>query len=274
MRRPFELILILATCAVVAFLALPLVALVVRTSPGELARALTSDIAVEAMLVSLKTSAIAHAFVLVVGTPAAYLLATKEFRGRRLLVSLLDLPLVLPPAVAGIALLAAFGRLGLIGRSLSSAGIEIAFTQIAVVMAIVFVASPFYLRQAVATFERIDGRLLEASRTLGDKPGQTFRRVALPLSLQGLGAGSALAWGRGLGEFGATITFAGSVRGVTQTLPLAIYAELDRDFDVAVAIGVLLLIVSATLIVIVRSLPSWQQSSSSSTSRSATSASS
>src|SRR5262249_40992161 len=158
--------------------------------------------------------------------PAAYLIAShRSFPGRKAVLTLVELPLVLPPAVAGIGLLAAFGRFGLLGSSLRFFGIELPFTQTAVVLAIVFVASPFYVRGAIAAFESVDRTLLDASRTLGASQARTFRRIALPLAAGGLGAGAALAFARGIGEFGATIMFAGSLQGLTQTLPLAIYAE-------------------------------------------------
>ena len=146
------------------------------------------------------------------------------------------------------------------GEQLSALGLEIPFTQIAVVMAVTFVALPFYVRLAVATFASLDRTLLDASRTLGAGPFKTFARVALPLSGAGLGAASTLAWARGTGEFGATIMFAGSFQGVTQTLPLAIYAQLDQDRTVAIAIGALLLLLSAVVLLAVKLLPSWQRS--------------
>jgi molybdate transport system permease protein len=245
-----------------AFLALPLLALFLRVPPSTLVEQLGSETARDALLVTLKTSAIAHVFILAVGTPVAYLLATREFRGRRALLGLFELPLVLPPAVAGIALLAAFGNRGLLGESLEVAGISLPFTQAAVIVAIVFVASPFYVRQATASFAAVDPLLLDASRTLGRGAGATFARIAVPLALPGLAAGSSLAFARGLGEFGATIIFAGSFPQVTRTAPLAIYAELDRDFDVAIALGVLLVVVSIVLMAIVSFLLSWTRSPS------------
>ena len=198
---------------------------------------------------SLKTSLIAHVSVLLFGTPTAYLLARKRFFGRGALITLVELPLVLPPAVAGIALLAAFGRLGLLGDELTALGISIGFTQTAVVLAVAFVESPFYVRGAIAAFESVDPDLIAAARTLGAGPWRVFGRVALPLAVGGLGAASALALARGLGEFGATIIFAGSLQGVTQTLPLAIYAQLDQDFDVALAISALFVLVGAAILV-------------------------
>ena len=258
-RRLFDLTAAAALVLALTFLLLPLLAIFLRVSPATLVRQFGSDVAVDALVVSLETSLIAHALVLLLGTPAAYVLARRRFRGRRLAIALVELPLVLPPAVAGIALLAAFGRRGLLGDSLSALGISIPFTQAAVVMAVAFVASPFYVRQAIAAFESVDPALIDAARTLGARPFGTFRRVALPLAAGGLAAGSALAWARGLGEFGATIMFAGSLQGVTQTLPLAIYAQLARDFDVALAIGGFLVIVSAAILVTVKALPAWRR---------------
>lgn len=259
MSRLFVPALYLAAGLAVAFLLLPLVAVFLRVPLGSLASQLTSAPARDALVVSIKTSVIAHAIVLMVGTPAAYFLATRRFRGREVVITALELPLVLPPAVAGIGLLAAFGRNGLLGGTLSAFGVTIPFTQAAVVMAVVFVSSPFYLRWGIAAFAQVDSRLIEASRTLGAGPWRTFRRVALPLAASGLAVASSLAFARGLGEFGATIMFAGSVQGVTQTLPLAIYAQLDQSFDVALAIGALLVLVSLCILVAVKLLSSWSR---------------
>jgi molybdate transport system permease protein len=260
MRRSFELALVVCVALVVAFLFVPLVALFLRVSPGTLFAQLGSEVALDALWVTVKTGIVAHAFVLAIGTPAAYLLGTRRFRGRELVLTAIELPLVLPPAVAGIALLAAFGRRGLLGEELSALGLEIPFTQVAVVLAVTFVSLPFYVRLAVAAFASLDQTLLDASRTLGAGPFKTFARIALPLSGTGLGAASTLAWARGTGEFGATIMFAGSFQGVTQTLPLAIYAQLDQDRTVAIAIGALLLLLSAVVLLAVKLLPSWQRS--------------
>jgi molybdate transport system permease protein len=244
-----------ATSAVAAgvafvFLLLPLAAIFLRVPVGDLIDQLGNDVFRDALVVSLKTSAIAHAAVLLFGTPTAYLIARRRrFFGRGALITLIELPLVLPPAVAGIALLATFGRLGMLGDELDALGISIGFTQTAVVLAVAFVESPFYLRGAIAAFESVDPDLIAAARTLGAGPWRVFGRVALPLAAGGLGAASALALARGLGEFGATIIFAGSLQGVTQTLPLATYAELDRDFDVALAISALFVLVGAAILV-------------------------
>ncbi|HEY8627295.1 MAG TPA: ABC transporter permease [Gaiellaceae bacterium] len=254
----------LALALALSFLVVPVAALFLRVPPGDLVAALGSDVFRDALVVSLKTSAIAHLAVLLVGTPAAYVLARRRFPGRGLVLTLIELPLVLPPAVAGIALLAAFGRYQLLGGTLSALGITVGFTQLAVILAVAFVESPFYLRGAVAAFEAVDGTLLDAARTLGAAPARVFFRVALPLAAGGLGAASALALARGLGEFGATIIFAGSLQGVTQTLPLAIYAQFEQDFDLALAIGALFVVLGAALLLFLKLVPGWTRSSSSS----------
>jgi molybdate transport system permease protein len=251
-RSLFAIFVALSAAVAFTFLLLPLVAIFLRVPVGDLLSALGNDVARDALVVSLKTSAIAHVAVLVVGTPTAYLLARRRFRGKSLVVTLTEIPLVLPPAVAGIGLLAAFGRFGLLGDELSALGIQIGFTQLAVVLAVAFVESPFYLRGATAAFEAVDENLISAARTLGAGPWRVFARVAIPLAAGGLGAASALALARGLGEFGATIIFAGSLQGVTQTLPLAIYAELDVDFDVALAISALFVVVGAAILVVLK----------------------
>ena len=246
------MLLAVATALALAFLLLPVVAIFLRVPPGDLLGALGHNVTRDALVVSIKTSAIAHAAVLLVGTPAAYVLARRRFPGRGAVLTLIELPLVLPPAVAGIALFAAFGRAGLLADQLDALGIQIPFTQTAVVLAVIFVESPFYFRGAIAAFEAIDATLVDAARTLGASPARVFARVALPLAAGGLGAASALALARGLGEFGATLIFAGSLQGVTQTLPLAIYAQFDQDFDTALAISALFIIVGALLLVTLR----------------------
>ena len=249
MRRLFAVVVGFATAFAFAFLLLPVVAIFARVPVGHLFSQLGDRVTRDALLVSLKTSAIAHACVLLLGTPAAYLLGRRRFRGRAAVFTLVELPLVLPPAVAGIGLLAAFGRFGLLGGQLNALGIRIGFTQAAVVLAVAFVESPFYLRGAIAAFESLDDDVLAAARTLGAGPWKVFLRIALPLAAGGLGAASALALARGLGEFGATIIFAGSLQGVTQTLPLAVYAQFDQNFDVALAISALFVLVGAGILI-------------------------
>jgi molybdate transport system permease protein len=245
-----------------AFLVLPLIALFTRVPLGRLLHQLTRPVVTDAIIVSLKTSAIAQVLIVLVGTPTAYLIASRQFRGRALAITLVELPLVLPPAVAGIGLLAAFGRVGLLGSTLSFFGLSIPFTQTAVVMAVAFVASPLYVRQAIAAFDAVDPALIDASRTLGAGPARTFARIAIPLAFGGLAAGGALAFARGLGEFGATIMFAGSLQGVTQTLPLAIYSQFEADFTTALALGGLLVVFSAALLIVLKLRLQWTPSNS------------
>lgn len=252
--QPFPLLAGAALALATLFLALPVVAIFVESSPADLVAALGDDAALEALWLSVFCSTIAVALIVLLGTPAAYLLATRRFRGRALLVTITELPLVLPPAVAGIGLLAAFGPAGLLGPLLDDAGLRVALSTGAVILALTFVAAPFYVRQAQAGFEALDRRWLEASRTLGDREGRTFLRVAVPAARPALATGLALAWGRALGEFGATLMFAGSLRGVTQTAPLAIYERFATDFTGALAISAVLVAVSAGLLLAVKLL--------------------
>ena len=261
LRRGLLATLAIAAAAVaLTFLVLPMVAIFVRVPPGRLLHELTNPVVKDALVVSFKTSLIAQALILLLGTPLAYLLATRRFRGRSFVITLVELPLVLPPAVAGLGLLAAFGRAGLLGSTLDALGVSIPFTQTAVTLAVAYVASPLYIRQGIAAFESVDPNVVAASRTLGAGPARTFFRVVLPLASGGLAAGEALAFARGLGEFGATIMFAGSFQGVTQTLPLAIYNEFALDFDAALAMGALLVVVSAVLLLSIKLVISWQPS--------------
>jgi len=251
-----------AALLALAFLLLPIVAIFAHTTPGRLIDQLSNPIVRDAFVVSLKTSALAQLLIIVLGTPAAFLLASRRFRGHSLAVTLVELPLVLPPAVAGIGLLAAFGRMGLLGSSLHTLGVSLPFTQSAVTIAVAYVASPLYIRQAIAAFEATDPNLAAASRTLGASRVRTFFRVILPLARGGLIAGLALSFARGLGEFGATIMFAGSLQRVTQTLPLAIYAAFDRNFDATLAMSGVLVLFSIVLLAGLRIGLTWQRSAS------------
>jgi molybdate transport system permease protein len=250
--RAFPALLALALTAALVFLTLPVVAIFVDTPPGDLVASLGEEGAQEALLLSLKTTTISLALILLVGTPAAYLLATRRFRGRSLVVTLVELPLVLPPAVAGIALLAAVGPAGILGGTVEALGVELALETAGVVVALTFVASPFYLRQAQAAFAAVDRTLLDASRTLGASEARGFARVMIPVALPGLVAGTALALGRALGEFGATLMFAGSFEGITQTVPLAIYDRFASDFDSALALSAVLVAASAGILLSVK----------------------
>jgi molybdate transport system permease protein len=248
----FRALLVVALAVAIAFLTLPIVAIFVDTGPGRLLDSLGDPQARDALRLSLETTTIALALILVLGTPAAYLLATRSFRGRSLVVTLVELPLVLPPAVAGIGLLAALGPNGILGGAIEDVGARLVLETAGVVVALTFVAAPFYMRQAQAAFAAVEPNLIEASRTLGAGEARTFARVAIPSALPGLAAGTALAWGRALGEFGATLMFAGSFRGATQTVPLAIYDRFADDFAAALALSAVLVCVSAGLLLAVK----------------------
>lgn len=256
LRSGFGLLALLAAAVSVAFLVLPVVAIFADISPGRLLDALGEEPAREALWLSLRTTLIAVAVIVAVGTPAAYLLALRRFRGRALVLTAIELPLVMPPAVAGIALLAALGPHGVLGGAVEGTGIELVFQTAGVVVALVFVSAPFFLRQAIAAFAALDPRLLEAARTLGAGPFRAFATVAVPSARPGLAAGLALAWGRALGEFGATLLFAGSLQGVTQTAPLAIFSEFSRPggFVAALALSAVLIVVAAVILVGVKLL--------------------
>jgi molybdate transport system permease protein len=247
-RAWFPVLLVLCLTLALTFLTLPVVAIFVDSSPGDLIASLGEPGALDALWLSLKCTAASIAVILLVGTPAAYVLATRAFRGKAMVVTLIELPLVLPPAVAGIALLASLGPSGILGGALDAAGIELSFATAGVVVALTFVASPFYVRQAIAAFAAVDRTLLDASRTLGASEARGFLRVMVPVALPGLAAGTALALGRALGEFGATLMFAGSFQGITQTVPLAIYDRFSTDFDSALALSAVLVAVSAAIL--------------------------
>ena len=250
-RSWFPLALGAALTVTLAFLVLPVVAIFTHTAPSELIGRLGDPTATDALRLSVETTAIAIGVIVVIGTPAAYMLATRPFRGRTIVITLVELPLVLPPAVAGIALLAALGPHGILG----GAHIELVLQTAGVVVALTFVSAPFYLRQAQASFEAVDRSLLDAARTLGSSEAGSFARVAVPVARPGLLAGLALAWGRALGEFGATLMFAGSFRGITQTVPLAIYDQFATDFPAALALSAILVAVSAGLLLAVKLVP-------------------
>jgi molybdate transport system permease protein len=233
------------------FLAIPVGALVIRALGTRVAwDARTYDTLRQALGLSMATTAMTMTIVIALGTPLAYLLARRRFPGAAAIEALVDLPIVLPPAVAGIALLTAFGRNGLVGQWLAQGGVTVGFTTTAVVMAQVFVSAPFYVIAARGGFARVDSDVEAAAADLGATPGQVFRTVTLPLIAPSLIAGAVLAWARALGEFGATIMFAGNFPGVTQTMPLAIYGRFGAgDLPSALLLSVVLL--GASLIVLV-----------------------
>jgi molybdate transport system permease protein len=246
----FAAVSFLAVVAALAFLLFPVIAVFADVGAGRLIDALGEEAAREALWLSLRTTLIAVAVVVVVGTPAAHLLASREFPGRPLVLTAIELPLVMPPAVAGIALLAAFGPKGIFGPAIEGAGIELVFQTAGVVVALIFVSAPFFLRAAIAAFEALDPRLLEAARTLGAGPFKAFATVAVPSARGGLASGVALAWGRALGEFGATLLFAGSLQGITRTAPLAIFSDFSEPggFVSALALSAVLILVAAAIL--------------------------
>lgn len=237
----------------VLFLALPLIALVLRALPLGL-DAWLAPATLDALQLSLVTATTAALLSILVGTPVAYLLARENVPGKAIIDTLVDLPMVLPPAVAGIALLMAFGRRGLVGPLLSSVGLELPFTVAAVVIAETFVAAPFYVRSAKAGFAGVDRKLEQMSGLLGVTPLRTFFRVTLPLAAPSLFGGILMTWARALGEFGATIMFAGNFPGRTQTMPLAIYSGLESNLDSALALSLILVVVSFGILLAVRAV--------------------
>lgn len=227
----------------------PVVAIVARVLlTGDLLAVLGRPMVVAALRLSLLTTTLSLGLTLLLGTPVAYLLARYRFPGRTLLDSLIDLPIVLPPAVAGLGLLMAFGRRGLFGPALEALGLTLSFTTAAVVVAQTFVAAPFYVRAARAAFLAVDQELERVAHTLGVSAWATFWRVTVPVALPGLVSGALMSWARALGEFGATIMVAGSFPGRTQTMPLAIYAALESDLEAALALAALLVLVSLGLL--------------------------
>ena len=237
----------------VAFLVLPLVGLLVRAPWSHLGAALSGSDATEALLLSVWTASATTAVSLVIGVPLAWVLARSSFPGQRLLRALVTLPLVLPPVVGGVALLLAFSRVGLLGRYLDQwFGLTIPFTPLAVVMAQTFVAMPFLIITVEGALRSGDQGFEEAAATLGARRMTVFRRVTLPMVAPSLGAGAVLCWARALGEFGATITFAGSFPGQTETMPIAVYYALETDPDAAIALSIVLLVVSVVVLVSLR----------------------
>ncbi|HEX6919369.1 MAG TPA: ABC transporter permease [Actinomycetes bacterium] len=249
MRGRVPAALLVPGLVAVTFLALPLVGLLARAPWGDLRGLLADDRVREALRLSLVCSAGSLAVSLVLGVPLAWLLARTDFPGRSLVRALVLLPLVLPPVVGGVALLLAFGRRGVLGPALADVGVRLPFSTAGAVVAGAFVALPFLVLAVEGAIAGLDRSYEEVAATLGSSPWRVFTRVTLPLVAPGLAAGAALAWARALGEFGATITFAGNVPGRTQTLPLAVYLLLQDDPDAATAVSLLLLAVSVVVLV-------------------------
>lgn len=235
--------------ALVGLLVLPLVGLVWSSSSADLGAAVGHPLFGPALALSLRTTAVSLAITVVTGTPLAWWLAASPGRGARVVGVLVELPIVVPPAVLGVALLITFGRQGLLGPSLGALGLSIPFTEAAVVLAQVVVSAPFYVLAAQNAFREVDPDMLTVARTLGASPAAAFSRVALPICLPGLVVGASLAWARALGEFGATLLFAGNMSGRTQTMPLAIFSALEADVRLAVVLSLVLVAVGAVLLV-------------------------
>jgi molybdate transport system permease protein len=236
------------------FLVWPLVALVTRIPLSLLIENLSNLEVIQAIRLSLTTTALSTSTALLFGTPLAYLLARRDFRGRASIDTLIDLPMVLPPSVAGIALLIAFGRRGWLGAALNDLGLSLAFTTAAVVMAQIFVAAPFYIKAAIAGFAGVDRDLEKAAAIDGANAWQIFRHITAPLARSALFGGAVMTWARALGEFGATIIFAGNFPGRTQTMPLAIYIGLELELSVALTLSAILLATSFLVLFVVKRL--------------------
>jgi len=242
----------LLSLPLLGFLFLPILALLLRADPARLLANLGDEQVLQAVGLSLRTTLISVALTIVFGTPVAQLLARRRLRFRRAIDTLIDLPTVLPPSVAGVALLIAFGRRGVFGGALEDLGIQVAFTQIAVVLAQTFVAAPYYIKTAANAFAHIDAEIEEAAAIDGANGWQVFRHLIVPLSWSALISGSVMTWARALGEFGATIIFAGNFPGRTQTMPLAIYLGFEIDLDVALTLSVILIGLSFLALTIVK----------------------
>lgn len=237
-----------------AFLVLPLLALVARIRPLVLIDNLATDQVVQAVGLSLITAGASTVAAILFGTPLAYLIARRSFRGRAIIDTLIDLPMVLPPAVAGIALLVAFGRRGLLRQYLDMMGFSLAFTTAAVILAQIFVAAPFYIKAAIAGFAGVARELEQAAEMGGAGGWRVFRYITTPLAWPVLFGGAVMTWARALGGFGATIIFAGIYPGRTQTMPLAIYIGLELELGVALTLSVILLAISFLVLFVVKGL--------------------
>lgn len=234
------------------FIFLPLLALFLQITPADLWQSLQEEQVTQALSLSLVTSLTTVLVTIIFGTPVAYYLSHRRYRFHRLLDTLIDLPTVLPPAVAGVALLAAFGRRGLLGGTLESIGISLPFTQIAVIMAQTFIAAPLYIKSAALGFSGVDCELRKAAALDGANRWQTFRYIIVPMSWIALLSGAVMTWARALGEFGATIIFAGNFPGRTQTMPLAIYIGFEIDLNVAVTLAIILVCLAFTLLIVIK----------------------
>ena len=248
LKQPWKLL----SLPMLLFLAIPILALFIHNSPADLMKNLNQRQVTQAISLSLATSSVTTLITLVIGTPVAYLLGTRRFKGYHVVDTLIDIPTVLPPSVAGVALLMAFGRRGLVGALLADKGITIPFTFIAVVMAQLFIASPLYVRSATVGFSGIEKELKQAAALDGANRWQVFRYIVMPLSGNALLSGGVMTWARALGEFGATIIFAGNFPGRTQTMPLAIYIGFEIELNVALTLSIILICFSFLTLILVK----------------------
>lgn len=250
-RKPSQIGSIFAL-PLLLFILIPILTLFVRSSLTDIIHNLNDRQVTQAITLSLTTSITSTLLTLLFGTPVSFLLATKKFRGHDLIDTIIDLPTVLPPSVAGVALLLAFGRNGLIGGQLAKIGITIPFTFIAVVMAQMFISSPLYVKAATIGFSHIDKQLVQAAELDGANHWQVFRYIFLPLAGKSLLSGSVMTWARSLGEFGATIIFAGNFPGRTQTMPLAVYIGFEISMSVALTLSIIMICFSFLTLIIVK----------------------
>jgi len=245
----------LLAAALIIALALPLVALMLSASPDDIRRGVAHPLFAQALWLSARTTLLSLLITVVAGTPLAFWLATTSARAARMIEVLVELPIVIPPAVVGVALLQTFGRQGLLGPVLEGAGIVVPFTERAVLLAQIVVSAPFFVQGAANAFRKIDLDTVTVARTLGASPAVAFLRVAIPIALPGLLVGASLCWARSLGEFGATLLFAGNMTGRTQTMPLAIFTALESDVRVAVVFSLVLAALGAVLLLLLRVAP-------------------
>ena len=238
----------------ILFYTLPLISLLLRITPAEFITAICEPNVRSAITLSLVTATTATIIVVLLGTPLAYMNARVDYPGRKFIETLIDVPIVLPPSVAGLALLVLFGRRGLIGSYFNDMGITIIFTSIAVIIAQIFVAGPLYIRQAKSAFTMVDKVYESAARTLGASPLMTFIKVTAPLARTGLISGVILSFARAIGEFGATIMVAGNLPGRTQTMPLAIYGFMQSDLTASIALSIVLITISFVILILIRIL--------------------
>jgi molybdate transport system permease protein len=246
----------LSTLPLLAFFLIPIAVLFIQTTPTRILLSLSDPQVYQALSVSLKTTLISLCLILILGTPLAFLIGRYRFRSKNLVETLVDLPTVLPPSVAGLALLLAFGRNGVFGSLFSHWGISIAFTQAAVILAQIFIAAPYYIRAASVGFGSIDKEYLQAAELDGADHWDIFRYIILPMSQYALISGGLLSWARALGEFGATILFAGNFVGRTQTMPLAIYLGFESNLDLAKTLSIILVGISFCSLLIIRYITS------------------